>query len=68
MSTTDDRSNPLSMNAPVPTGRTPGERLALNIWGQALEKVGRKYGDLPGIRRGQRLQEANDGREKSGEE
>lgn len=59
VSTPDDRTNPLSMNAPVPTGRTEGERKFLSVWGQALEKVGRRHEDLPAIRRGQRLQEAN---------
>jgi hypothetical protein len=59
MSTADDRTNPLSMNAPVPTGRTEGERKFLSMWGQALETVGRRHDDLPAIRRGERLQEAN---------
>lgn len=69
MSTADDRTNPLSMNAPVPTGRTEGEKKFLSMWGRALEKVGRRHDDLPAIRRGQRLQEANaESREKSGDE
>jgi hypothetical protein len=69
MSTADDQANPLSMNAPVPTGRTPGERQWLSTWGRALEKVGRRHDDLPAIRRGQRLQEANaEGREEQGDE
>lgn len=61
MSTTDDqaKANPTFMDGPVPTGKTPGERLALSLRGKALERVGKKHDDLPGIRRGQRLQEAN---------
>lgn len=61
MNTTDDqaKANPTLMDQPVPTGRTEGERLSLKIWGQALEKVGRRHDDLPAIRRGQRLQKAN---------
>lgn len=71
MNTTDDqlKTAPTLMDGPVPTGETLGKRLFLNAWGRALEDVGRKHGDLPAIRRGQRLQEANaESREKSGDE
>ena len=71
VSTTDDqvKANPNLMDGPVPTGRTPGERQFLSLWGKALEKVGKRHGDLPGIRRGRRLQDANaESREKSGDE
>jgi hypothetical protein len=37
MSTSDDGSNPLSMNAPVPTGRTPGERRSSTVGPRARE-------------------------------
>lgn len=61
MNTTDDQpeAEPTLMNGPVPTGATPGERYVLNAWGKALEIVGRRHDDLPGIRRGLKLQEAN---------
>jgi hypothetical protein len=68
MSASDDQAKTNLLHGPVPTGTTPGKRLALNLWGQALEKVGRRHDDLPAIRRGQRLQEANaEGREESDE-
>lgn len=59
MNATDDCKAPTLMEQPVPTGRTEGESQFLRNWGRALEHVGRRHDDLPAIRRGQRLQEAN---------